>query len=127
MRRLGDGKGGTRRRRGLMPVVERCEDRQLLAAGLSSLSGFVYCDVNNDGLKQTGEPVVVGATVVLGGTDSLGAIVSETTTTDSTGAYHFTSLAAGTYSLQETPPTGSATIGARSRRGRPARARPGPV
>jgi hypothetical protein len=119
MRRLGDGKGGTRRRRGLMPVVERCEDRQLLAAGLSSLSGFVYCDVNNDGVKQTGEPVVVGATVVLGGTDSLGAIVSETTTTDSTGAYHFTSLAAGTYSLQETPPTGSATIGGKVTQGTP--------
>src|SRR5207248_906656 len=81
----------------------------------ASLAGFVYSDVNNDGVKQSGESGIQNVTVTLTGTDDLGAAVSLTATTDSTGAYSFTNLRPGTYKLVETQPSafldGKDTIG----------------
>ena len=76
------------------------------ARPISSLSGFVYVDQNNDGVKQAGEPPIPGTTVTLTGTDTSGNSVNLTTTTDSTGLYSFNSLNPGTYTIQETQPTG---------------------
>ena len=70
----------------------------------ASLSGFVYEDVNNDGVKQAGEAGVGGVTVALSGTDDLGAAVSASTVTAGSGAYTFTGLRPGTYTLIETQP-----------------------
>jgi SdrD B-like domain len=117
--RRGEAGRASRGRRGFMPAVERFEGRQLLAAGVSSLAGFVYCDVNNDGVKESGEAPVVGATLVLGGTQSGGQVVAFTTTTSSTGAYQFSNLVPGTYSLTETPPAGSAYLGGKVTQGTP--------
>jgi uncharacterized repeat protein (TIGR01451 family) len=66
-----------------------------------SLSGFVYLDGNNNGVMDAGESGIPGATVTLTGTDDHGNAVSATTTTDQTGAYQFTGLRAGTYTITE--------------------------
>jgi len=72
---------------------------------LSSLSGYVYNDINNDGIKQSGEPGVVGATVTLTGTNDKGQAVNLSMQTDVNGFYSFTGLRPGTnYKLTETQP-----------------------
>jgi large repetitive protein len=65
-----------------------------------SLSGFVYNDIDNDGVKEAGESGISGVTINLGG--SSGAV----TTTNSAGAYSFVGLIAGTYSIAESQPAG---------------------
>jgi len=71
---------------------------------LSSLSGFVYFDANNDGLRESGEPGVGNVTLTLSGSNDLGQNVSLTTTTAASGAYSFPNLRPGTYTITETPP-----------------------
>jgi hypothetical protein len=71
----------------------------------SALSGFVYLDPNNDGVKEPGEPGIGGVTVMLTGTNDLGT-VNLTTTTAADGSYQFQNLRPGTYTLSETQPTG---------------------
>ena len=51
----------------------------------AKLSGYVYEDVGNDGVKGAGEVGIAGVTVTLTGTDDLDNAVSKTTTTDATG------------------------------------------
>ncbi|MBX7214450.1 MAG: choice-of-anchor L domain-containing protein, partial [Thermoflexales bacterium] len=70
----------------------------------SSLSGIVYWDVNNDGQKQLNEAGIVGATVVLSGTDDLNQGVRLTVTSSGGGAYGFSNLRPGTYALIEIQP-----------------------
>jgi hypothetical protein len=70
-----------------------------------SLSGFVYCDSNTDGVKQGGEPGIQGVTITLTGTTGSGA-VNVTTTTDGNGAFIFNNLQPGTYTITETQPAG---------------------
>ncbi|MFN0010038.1 MAG: SdrD B-like domain-containing protein [Phycisphaerales bacterium] len=71
---------------------------------ISSISGFVYYDLNNDGTFQGTESPIPGTTVALTGTDDLGNPVSLSTTTDATGYYFFGNLRPGTYQLNETQP-----------------------
>ncbi len=72
----------------------------------SSLSGFVYCDQNNNGVKDAADMAINGVIVTLTGTDSKGAPVDLVTTTDATGAYHFLNLNKGVYTIIETQPAG---------------------
>ncbi len=65
----------------------------------SSLAGRVMDEGAGTGLS--------GTTVTLTGTDSLGNSVSLSTTTDNNGAWSFANLAAGNYTITETPPTGN--------------------
>jgi hypothetical protein len=73
-----------------------------------SLSGFVYLDRNQDGIIDTanGDHGIAGVTIELIGVNDLGQTVDLITTTDSTGAYSFTGLRPGTYSLSESQPAG---------------------
>ena len=71
-----------------------------------SLAGTVYHDINHNGAIDGGEPRIGGATVTLTGTDLQGGVVFATTTTDGAGAYRFTGLLAGTYTLTESQPAG---------------------
>ncbi|MBY0309334.1 MAG: hypothetical protein K2Q09_11380, partial [Phycisphaerales bacterium] len=73
---------------------------------LSSLSGYVYWDKNNDGTFQNTDAAIAGATVTLTGTNDLGQSVSLTATTNSSGFYSFGNLRPGTYVLTETQPAG---------------------
>lgn len=69
------------------------------------LSGFVYGDVDDDGVKDTGEVGVPGVFVRLTGTTTKGLAVERITMTDGTGRYRFEGLQAGTYQIAETQPT----------------------
>ncbi|MEZ5343696.1 MAG: SdrD B-like domain-containing protein, partial [Acidimicrobiales bacterium] len=65
--------------------------------GFSSIAGSVVDDGGN-GIANT--------TITLTGTDDLGAVVSLTTTTDGNGDYSFDGLRPGTYTVNESQPTG---------------------
>jgi uncharacterized surface anchored protein len=73
-----------------------------------TLSGNVYNDLNGNDVDNS-EPGIAGVTVTLTGTTSTGGSVSLTTTSASNGSYSFSGLAAGTYTLTETPPAGYVT------------------
>ena len=77
----------------------------------NAVSGFVYVDANDDGVRQAGEAAVTGGvSIALTGRDAQGNRVSLTTATDATtGAYSFTGLRPGTYALTETQPAGFAS------------------
>ena len=72
----------------------------------NSLSGFVYVDANNNGIFDSGEAPVVGATVSLSGTDDLSAPVARTAFTNGSGLYEFLNLRPGTYTISGTQPGG---------------------
>ena len=85
----------------------------------ASLSGNVYGDLDNDGVFDAFESGIPGATVTLTGTDDLGAIAPIVATTNAAGAYSFTNLRPGTYTITETTqpvgyPDGKDTSGAPS-------------
>lgn len=72
----------------------------------ASLSGYVYVDFNDDGIRDQGEPPIPGTRIRLTGTDSSGASIDKTTTTNNNGYYEFIGLLAGDYVITETQPEG---------------------
>lgn len=81
-----------------------------------SLAGAVYIDANRNGVRDPGETAgIANVTITLTGTDDLGAAVSQTTSTDGAGAYAFSNLRPGSYSLTESQPAawddGGETVG----------------
>ncbi len=70
-------------------------------ASPAAISGFVYVDLNNNGIMDSGETPIAGVTVRLVG----GNGVNTTTTTASDGSYQFTGLTGGVYGLIESQPT----------------------
>jgi protocatechuate 3,4-dioxygenase beta subunit len=70
----------------------------------SSLSGFVYCDADNDGVFDGNESPIAGVRITLTGIDHLGNAVMRMATTDAGGAYRFTDLRPGVYRVDETQP-----------------------
>ena len=73
----------------------------------ADISGYVYYDVNNDGLKEPSEPGIPNVLVVLSGTNDQGNPVHAQTLTNSSGAYDFPGLRPGTYATSEpTQPAG---------------------
>jgi hypothetical protein len=72
----------------------------------SSLSGYVYDDTNNNGVKDPQEVGLGGVLVSLISTDNLGNTVHLTQRTDANGFYSFTGLRPGKYTLSESQPLG---------------------
>jgi protocatechuate 3,4-dioxygenase beta subunit len=70
----------------------------------ASISGFVYVDMNNNGIKDPGEAPIPGTQVVL--RDANGNPTGQTTTTNAQGYYEFTGLRPGTYGVTEVQPNG---------------------
>lgn len=98
--------GGLQTNYGLNPTPATAD---LVVAQVGSLSGFVYNDADNDGIKDAGETGVGAAvTVTLSGLTSWGANVCTvlpsctTSANATTGAFSFSNLPAGTYALTET-------------------------
>ncbi|HEY4374439.1 MAG TPA: SdrD B-like domain-containing protein, partial [Burkholderiales bacterium] len=58
----------------------------------SDISGFVYHDDDNNGVKSGSETGISGETITLTGTDDIGNLVNLTTTTAADGSYSFTNL-----------------------------------
>lgn len=76
-----------------------------------SLSGYVWDDTpNNDGIRgnDPDEPGIANSNLLLTGTDDLGQSVRLTAVTDAKGAYNFTSLRPGTYTITDDVPLGYA-------------------
>ena len=69
----------------------------------ASLSGNVYHDSNNNGVRDSGETPIGGVELVLW--NAAGQRIASTTT-GSDGTYLFSRLHGGTYTLTETQPTG---------------------
>lgn len=69
----------------------------------SSLSGHVFRDDNNDGVRQASEILIPGATIRL--FNESGVLVAETVT-NAQGQYRFTTLGKGTYRIEEITPVG---------------------
>jgi hypothetical protein len=72
----------------------------------ASVSGFVYSDLNNNGVLDPGEGGLLGVTVSLTGVDDHGQAVSLSAVTDGNGAYSFSGLRPGTYTITELQPAG---------------------
>ena len=72
----------------------------------SSISGIVFLDQNNNGVKNAADIALTGVTIEL--QNASGTVVASTTT-DASGAYSFSNLTPGTYSVREpTQPSGTA-------------------
>ncbi len=71
----------------------------------AALGDYVWLDTNNNGIQDEVGTGISGVTVELENTS--GGVIS-TTTTDASGAYHFTGLAPGSYEVQFIAPTGDA-------------------
>ena len=72
-------------------------------SNLAQISGFVYVDANNNGVKDVGEAPITGVTIAIARTDN-GGVFNSTTQTDGNGFWQFTGLNPGTYSVTETQP-----------------------
>jgi len=71
----------------------------------SSLSGYVFADTNNDGIRDAVERALGGVTITLSGTDLFGeAVDAMTTVTDANGQYEFRDLLGGEYTITESQP-----------------------
>jgi hypothetical protein len=72
----------------------------------ASLSGFVYHDGNNNGVKEPGEQGIGGVAVTLTGINDLAQSISLTLATLADGSYSFNNLRPGTYRITEAHPAG---------------------
>ncbi|NML14997.1 SdrD B-like domain-containing protein [Azohydromonas caseinilytica] len=73
----------------------------------TAVSGYVYHDLNGNGLKDANEPGIPGVTVTLSGTRTDGQpFTTLTTTSNSSGLWSFLSVPPGTYTVTETRPSG---------------------
>src|SRR5262249_36758378 len=70
------------------------------------LSGYVYFDANDNGVKGPLEPGIGQTVLTLTGTNDLGQTVTLTTTTAADGSYSFANLRPGVYNILETTPSG---------------------
>jgi uncharacterized repeat protein (TIGR01451 family) len=74
-----------------------------------SVSGTVFFDLNNNGVKEPGDAGIGGVDIRLTGTDDLGNAVDLPLQTNADGTFSFEGLRPGTYTLIEpTQPTGTA-------------------
>jgi uncharacterized surface anchored protein len=69
---------------------------------VATVGDFVWNDLNANGVQDAGEPGIEGVTVTISGPDGF----TDTTTTDENGAYEFTDLVPGTYTVTFTTPDG---------------------
>jgi hypothetical protein len=72
----------------------------------ASLSGFVYVDGNNNGVREPGEAPIAGNAVTLTGVNDLGQAINLTHATDANGYYIFANLRPGTYTISQSEPAG---------------------
>jgi len=69
-----------------------------------SVGNQIWIDANDNGIKD-GAEMFAGSGIAIAILDTLGNVIS-TTTTDSSGTYLFTGLLSGTYVISVTPPSG---------------------
>ena len=76
--------------------------------GTASIGDTVWVDIDGDGVKDTGEPPIAGASIQLTGDTNGDSVIDVTlnTTTSAAGVYGFANLLPGNYTVTVTPPTG---------------------
>ena len=74
------------------------------ASAVNRISGWVFHDVDGDGVRDINEVGVPGVVITLAGTDDSGTSVSRRVLTLDDGSYVFEQLPAGTYQLSEQQP-----------------------
>src|SRR5207245_530681 len=62
----------------------------------ASLSGYVYSDLNDNGLRDSGDQPIAGTTITLTGSNDLGTPVKLPTPTAADGSYESSNLRPGT-------------------------------
>src|SRR5260370_23722032 len=72
----------------------------------ASLSGYVYSDLNDNGLRDGGDQPIAGTTITLTGTNDRRAPVYTPITTASRITYPVSKIKPCTYTLTETQPAG---------------------
>jgi hypothetical protein len=84
-------------------------------ANESTISGYVYFDTNNDGIRDAAELAISQVEISLSGTDNQGQPVNMTTYSGTDGSYSFAALPEGDYVVVEKQPSmtidGRDTIG----------------
>jgi hypothetical protein len=78
----------------------------LLNDNSASLSGYVFEDLNNNGIKEAGEAGISGVSLRVFTTDAAGAAFETIITTNDQGFYSLTGLRQGVYNIVETQPAG---------------------
>ena len=73
----------------------------------ASISGVVFVDGNINGVRDGNEPPIPGTRVYLDGVADDGTRVATSVLTDTAGAYTFTGLRPGTYTVREQQPDGT--------------------
>lgn len=75
----------------------------------ATISGYVFVDTDNDGVRDPGEAAIPGVTVQLTGVDANGGAVSIVQTTGEDGAFNFVNVPASNsagYTISEVQPAG---------------------
>ncbi len=92
-----DGKGGFDTARVTITVTA-------VPPAAGDITGLVYADVDNDGVKDGVERAIGGVQVRLQGTDIFGSPVWRSTLSDAQGRYDFAAVNPGVYTLIEVQP-----------------------
>jgi hypothetical protein len=88
--------------------VNNTVDAGFYTTSTGKIGDFVWNDVDKDGLQEANEPGLAGVLVTL----SLPGGGTQTATTNNSGFYQFTGLAAGTYTVTFATPNGYIATGA---------------
>ncbi len=86
---------------GLGNEISGSTNNNFAEIGRSSVSGTVFKDLDNDGVRNGADAPLAGVEIRLTGTDINGVPVNLSTTTDANGNYVFDNVVAGTYSIVE--------------------------
>ncbi|MBN2023756.1 MAG: PEP-CTERM sorting domain-containing protein [Pirellulales bacterium] len=92
---------------GFVLVGVRPAQAEVLSLGseeTASLMGWVYCDINNDAVRDDNERAISGVRILLEGETDDGQDVSRSLKTGTDGAFLFDDLQPGTYSLTQFQP-----------------------
>lgn len=81
-------------------------DAGYVSTSTASIGGYVWEDINANGIQESGEPGIVADSVFLRGESANVIGVTQSTLTDQNGRYIFSNLQAGTYSIRFGRPTG---------------------
>jgi uncharacterized repeat protein (TIGR01451 family) len=85
-------------------VLETGSQKAFAQGGTATLSGLVYADVNKNNQRDSGEPGIAGVRMTLAGSTNANQPVWLVFTTTASGAFTFTQVPAGVYSLSELQP-----------------------
>ena len=90
----------------MLPSATNAVQYNFGEVNISSLSGLVWFDQNQNGVIDVGDSYLGGVSVTLIGVDDQNHAVTMTTTTAANGTYVFNGLRPGNYAITETPPQG---------------------